>query len=963
MAKLTSLAKNCDCPLYQHKAVLRQVSTEYKPNKDGKIDVMFIAEGPGQQENVSGRPCVGMTGMILRRLIKKYAPNIGYAIGNTIRCRATRKNDIHRDRKPTNEEISACRQNLTRDIKKLKPKRIVLLGSTPAKSLAKNIDGSDIDSNAPIDFLRGKDYTVFGIPATITWHFSYVHRKPTVASVWKDDILRTVRRATGALPDYSKLGKDAVMIDTIPKLRKLLGKMVNGLTKNDIVAFDYETDGLGRVHNSILCLGFSWCSDIGYVIPLEHHETPWVGKEKKEVVRLLKKFFSLKNPSFKALVAHNLKFERMITYTQLGVPICMPTEDTMLRAHALNEERKGIVSEAYGLKTLVKEYLGFYGYEQMGDTLEARSEGSLRDVPLHELARYNAVDCYVTYRLYEFQKIWASLEDYNKLSSVGLYLHGPITDVLSTMEVNGLRVDVDQIRHLMGDTSPITNRMKEVEDEFYSLPSVIKANDILLKKAGIPTNSLFASASKPKLFHINKPDSKATLFFDVLGLDPVNTSKKTGKPSVDSAFKSRYSHVQEVMLFDEWSKLTKIHSTYIKPVYKFIHEHPDMQDGRVRPSFNPTGTITGRLSSSDPNMLNIPSRQKTEAAKAIKRLFICDPGNVLVVADYSQAEVRWLAEITGDPNLIKAFNLTYKARVNYSKNPSKENAYKLKYEGDFHRHTASMMNGVEIVDVTSEQRQAAKAIVFGLVYGMSTIGLAARLNVKPAEAEKFIRKFFDRFPKAEQWLNYIEETGFVTGRVISPTGRRKIISSWLLVGDNTDNIYKSLRSHYNYESRVCRNAPIQGVASDTNLLACAKIIEYCRAKDKKWKLINTVYDSIMIEVPYEDTKECINIARRIMESPKLFKPFGIKPKVPFAADFSVGVNWGDQYDVVEHEETWKVECNECSSTRTESEKPNNKRCESCGSKDVRIKIVEGKIEKLIWQLKRDLKDAGRWIMQ
>lgn len=962
-----------NCPLRKSHEVDRQVTTEFYPNKTDKknphrVDVMFIAEAPGATENSKGRPACGRTGRLLRRTVQRLTKGsqVGIAYGNLVRCRPTRENQQYQiaDRPPTPRETKSCRPNILRDIEKLNPKIIVVLGDSAAKGLVTNRDGSPVNQKSKIGIMRGKDYVVSlpngtEIPAIVTYHFSYIYRTPSAASVFREDVGKALRRVRGQLADYSQRGKPVKILDTVDKVKKFLGHLIKGLTKDDIVAFDYETVSINRFDNDVLCVGFAYRPDQAYVVPLKHRESPFSGAEIRQITRLLHRFFRVRDPSFRVLVPHNLKFEALSTLDQFDTHILMPTADTFQRAHALNEDRKDAVNFPYGLKTLVEDQLGFYHYADpdLARVMRLKNEGRIADADLSELAEYNGMDCYCGYRLYRWQDEWAVAEGYDAFEQISHNLHGLVARLLAEMERNGLLADRDRVRELMSDNSEIQARMEGILKELFRLDSVKEANRRLLAEKQMG-GGLWGKRDALWVFKVGAPESKRKLFFDVMGLDPAEYSKKTRTPSVGKALFEKYEGVLEIDLYKEYGQLQKIMSTYVKSIHKFIHTDPDMmRDGRVRPHFKPTGTVTGRISSANPNMLNIPSRSKDEAAKAIKRLYVVPPGYCLVCADYSQAEVRWLAEATQDPFLVKAFIDAYQAKRVCRLHPTEENRLKSALEGDFHRHTASMINGVELSEVTNEQRTASKTIVFGLVYGMSIQGLASRLSISTQKAQEFIDHFFAQFPIAKKWLDRMERFGFEHGYVLSPTGRRKLINSWLLVGDedysNLPHYLGHVRGHVNHEMRVCRNAPIQGVASDTNLLACNSLLEHILANKLDWKIINTVYDSIMMEVPFPEIQRCIETAQSIMEDPKLFVPFGLRPKVPFAADFSIGVNWGDQFEIAYDKEEWTVRCGECGESRTEKKRPTNRRCEECGSRRVRRSIVEGPMDLLLRQLDKD----------
>jgi len=957
------------CPLHHNRHVHNQVTTEVWPGpkragKDLDVDVMFIAEAPGKVENQLARPVIGGTGKILRRLVRKLngGEETGVAYGNIVRCRPADKEDASKDRPPTPEEINSCRLNILRDIARIKPKRIVLLGKSAAKGLAINpATNMPINVADSIYKLRGRKYLVRlpdgqEFPATITYHFAFVSRQPSQAGVFEEDVMRMFWGARGTTPDFSKRGDPVVIIDTVERVRKLLSHMVLNLPADQIVAMDYETDSAYRVKNDVLTIGFAFSPDKSFVIPYKHPESPWGGSEFVEVRRLLTKFFSTRKVSFRAVVPHNAKFECAVTLDAFGVPLWnLPLEDTMLRAHALNENRKSIAGSAFGLKALADEWLWFSGYEDedIAPIVEMRNQGKLRDAPLGPLCEYNGMDCYVTHRIHTFEDIMADQLGYNSvLRRLGLVMHGPASMFAARMERNGILADQDHLRYLMNKDSPIVGRQSQIIHELRGLPSVKKANEMLLGRSG-KTHGMRGiwnnDSATPWAFHVNKPASRKALFVDILNLDTSKTA--TGRYSFGKEFWKNNKGVAEVDLISEWTALGKLRGTYIDSIYKMLLTHPDMQDGRVRANFNFHKTATSRTSSDRPNMQNIP-KGKTPTALAVKSVYSVEDGNLMICADYSQAEVRWLAQITGDPDLNKAFAVVDDAKAAYTKNPTKENFIKLMKAGDFHRQTASKIFGKPPQDISDDERGASKAIVFGIIYGMSVHGLAERLKLSHSEAEVFQNKFFDQFPEAKKWLHSIEKQGLEAGFVESPIGRRRhLISNF--VADDENSFFKvpsygggerriptDIGKYKSYEARVCRNAPIQSIASDTNLMACINIQKFIEEHNKPWRLINIVHDSIIAEVPWPDTEEYIHEVDRIMTDPHIFAPFEIELTIPFVADFTIGPNWGTQVDVVV-DEVYTVRCLACEKKRTEKKWPTNKRCEACGSKQVRIDLKKG----------------------
>jgi DNA polymerase-1 len=270
----------------------------------------------------------------------------------------------------------------------------------------------------------------------------------------------------------------------------------------------------------------------------------------------------------------------------------------------------------------------------------------------------------------------------------------------------------------------------------------------------------------------------------------------------------------------------------------------------------------------------------------------CNPGDqdlrVIVACDLSQAEIRWLAEVSGEPVLRDMYVKRAEMINEYAINPSVDLKTRIKQECDLHRSTASEMFGVPILEVTDNQRGGAKAINFGNIYGQTEMGLAALLGIDVKEAAALLKMWLSRYKKAGEWFIYIEDFAKKHGFVESPIGRRRHLDA-LLLGD----IIKR-GSALGHLLRVARNAPIQSIASDMNLWIAIKVQQWIDRKKKNWKLMALVHDSIIAEVPIFEVMEYTKIARTIAESHTLLKPFGINDlSVPQEMEFEVGFNYGE----------------------------------------------------------------------
>jgi DNA polymerase I-like protein with 3'-5' exonuclease and polymerase domains len=491
--------------------------------------------------------------------------------------------------------------------------------------------------------------------------------------------------------------------------------------------------------------------------------------------------------------------------------------------------------------------------------------------------------------------LWHEIEKRAKQQNFNLTRIRPLLEqtpyLLGTIERNGIPVDVNNLAELRSDKGPLLDRMTFIEKELHKRPAV---QDTITKiRGGSNVVPIFAKKGERRGFDIRKRKYLAALFYDVLQLpwgEEREQRTKTGLAKIDKEFFGNFEEVPEVALVSEWKQLDKLVSTYIEGWWRLVEASPDC---RIRASFNAAGTTTGRLSCKNPNLQQIP-KGKTEAAKILKKVFRphCNPGDqdlrVIVACDLSQAEIRWLAEVAGEPVLRDMYLKRAEMMEQYSIHPSVELKTKIKQECDLHRSTASEMFGVPILDVTDNQRGGAKAINFGNIYGQTSMGLAALLGVPVGEAEALLKKWLGRFKKAGEWFNYIEAFAKKHGYVESPIGRRRHLDA-LLLGD----IIKR-GSALGHLLRVARNAPIQSIASDMNLWIAIKVQQWIDRKKKNWKLMALVHDSIIAEVPIFEVMEYTKIARTIAESKTLLKEFGVTGLlVPQEMEFEVGFNYGE----------------------------------------------------------------------
>jgi DNA polymerase-1 len=415
-----------------------------------------------------------------------------------------------------------------------------------------------------------------------------------------------------------------------------------------------------------------------------------------------------------------------------------------------------------------------------------------------------------------FANLWGRLEGEERLLWLYREVERPLSAVLAHMEATGVRLDVAYLRAL---SLEVAEEIARLEAEVFRL-------------AGHP-------------FNLNSRDQLERVLFDELGLPAIGKTEKTGKRSTSAAvleaLREAHPIVEKILQYRE---LTKLKSTYIDPLPDLIHP----RTGRLHTRFNQTATATGRLSSSDPNLQNIPVR--TPLGQRIRRAFIAEEGWLLVALDYSQIELRVLAHLSGDENLIRVFQ-----------------------EGrDIHTETASWMFGVPREAVDPLMRRAAKTINFGVLYGMSAHRLSQELAIPYEEAQAFIGRYFQSFPKVRAWIEKTLEEGRRRGYVETLFGRRRYVP-------DLEARVKSVREA---AERMAFNMPVQGTAADLMKLAMVKL--FPRLEEVGARMLLQVHDELVLEAPKERAEAVARLAKEVME--------GVYPlAVPLVVEVGIGEDW------------------------------------------------------------------------
>ncbi|WP_375463192.1 DNA polymerase I [uncultured Methylobacterium sp.] len=515
-------------------------------------------------------------------------------------------------------------------------------------------------------------------------------------------------------------------------------------------------------------------------------------------------------------VAQNLKYDWLV-FSRYGIDVA-PFDDTMLISYVLDAGKGG-----HGMDELARRHLGHQPITFSDVAGTGRAKVTFDRVPLDKATAYAAEDADVTLRLWRMMKPRLVAE---RRLAVYETLERPLVRVVARMEQHGIRVDRNMLSRLSGDFSQILLRLEEEiqEDagERFQVSSPKQIGDILFGKMGLP------GAKKTPSGQWATP---ATL--------------------LEELAQGGYALPKKIL---NWRQLAKLKSTYTDS----LQEHADRGTDRVHTSFSLAATTTGRLSSSEPNLQNIPIR--TEEGRRIRRAFVANPGNRLISADYSQIELRLLAHMADIPQLRQAFA-----------------------DGiDIHAATASAMFGVALSEMTPDLRRRAKTINFGIIYGISAFGLADRLGIGREEASAFIKQYFERFPGIRDYIDTTKKTCRDKGYVTTLFGR---VCHYPQIRSNNPSERASVE-------RQAINAPIQGTAADIIRRAMTRMDSALRAKELDVRMLLQVHDELVFEAPEEEVARAIPIIAGVMEEAPA--P-ALSLRVPLVVEARAAGNWEEAH--------------------------------------------------------------------
>ncbi len=578
-----------------------------------------------------------------------------------------------------------------------------------------------------------------------------------------------------------------------------LAAVVAECRRAPLVALDTETTSLDPMRAALVGMSLAGAPGRSWYLPFAH-----VAPDGERPLRAL-----LADPAVPK-AGHNVKYDWLVL-RRAGVDLAGVAYDSMLASFVLDPGRR-----SHAIDELASERLSLRMRTYQELVGRGRAERSFAAVPLADAARYCAADSETVLRLRDAFR--PELEDHQIVRLLET-IEVPLIPVLVEMEWHGVLVDLERLGEI---ARAFTHELAELEQTIYRV-----------------AGAEFNINSTPQLRHV---------LFEKHQL-PVLKRTKTGASTDYDVLEQLAAMGHEVpRLLIEYRELTKLKSTYVDALPGFINP----ATGRIHTSFNQTGAATGRLSSSEPNLQNIPVR--TPRGETIRRAFVAPPGAVLVTADYSQIELRLLAHLSGDPAFVQAFE----------------------QGGDIHRQTAAIIFGVPQDQVTAEMRARAKTINFGTIYGQGPFALSRQLGITQDEAKEFIRQYFTRFAGVRAWLDRTVAEARQRGYVETLFGRRRYIPE---LKDRNFNIRA-------FGERTATNSPLQGSAADLIKIAMIGIAGALTAGGLASRMILQVHDELVLEVPEPEQEPATELVKRHMET-------AASLRVPLVVSIGVGRNWVD----------------------------------------------------------------------
>jgi len=580
---------------------------------------------------------------------------------------------------------------------------------------------------------------------------------------------------------------------------KKFASFLKKLKLEKIFTLDTETSGLDPIASELLGLSFSWKEGEAYFV--------LANKKRLEELRPI-----LENDKIKKC-GHNLKFDWRVLKNQ-GVDLNGLFFDTMIASYLLNPSNR-----QHNLDSLVFTELGFEKISKvnLADTQPEQLTIDFKGLDPEKLSLYSCEDADFTNRLV---KIFTKRIKAENLTELFEKIEMPLIPVLGEMENNGVKME----------TEPLQKLDKEVGDKLTKLEKAI-----------------YKSAQTK--FNINSTKQLKEVLFEKLAIPTTNLKKtKTGFSTAEDELAKMQDLHPIIPMLQSYRELNKLQTTYLNALPKMINP----KTGRIHTSFNQTIAATGRLSSTEPNLQNIPTR--AEEGQKIRNAFVAERGYKLVSFDYSQIELRLAAHMSGDQKMIKAF----------------------KDEEDIHTATAAEINGVKLEEVTKKMRSEAKAVNFGLLYGQGPHGLSQGAGISYWQANEFIKKYFAAYPSIKKMMDNSIKEARAKLYAVTLFGRKRPLPE---INSSIPMIRKSAE-------RMAINTPVQGTAADLIKMAMVKIAEIIKGHDDDIRLLLQVHDELIFEIKTDKIETYTPQIKEIMQE-------GLKLRVPIIVDENIGNNWGE----------------------------------------------------------------------
>ncbi|MBA4399675.1 MAG: DNA polymerase I [Anaerolinea sp.] len=585
--------------------------------------------------------------------------------------------------------------------------------------------------------------------------------------------------------------------------------LADDLQSAPVIAFDTETTSTDPMRADLVGISLAVREGQGYYIPLGHNQA----EKQLTIPQVLEALRPAMTDPHKPKVGHNLKYDALVL-AQVGLQVAPLAFDTMIAEFLINPDNYNI-----GLKDTAKKYLHI-AMTHIEDLIgKGKNQLSMSQVPVAQAAPYAAADAEVSLQLVALLK--KGLAEANALRLFD-EIEMPLVPVLAQMERNGVALDVPFLAKM---SKELSQRLGDIETSIY-------------EQVGYR-------------FNLNSTQQLSKVLFETLKIEPPDRRKKTSSghfsTSADVLEEIRNEHPVVSTILD-YRELTKLKSTYVDSLPLQVNP----RTGRVHTSYSQTGSVTGRLASSDPNLQNIPTR--TEIGRQVRNAFVAGEGKFLLAVDYSQIELRIVAHMAQDEAMLGAFRAGQ----------------------DIHTATAAAVQGLELAAVTKDQRRHAKAINFGLIYGMSAFGLTRTTDLTLAEAENFVKAYFMQFPGVKSYLDGTRQFAKKEGYVETLLGRRRYFP-------NLKNpVNQALRAR---EEREAINAPVQGTAADIMKIAMVHLPVALEKARLSARMLLQVHDELVLEVPADERSETIKVVTEVMEN-------AYPLSIPLETEARWGHNWG-----------------------------------------------------------------------